>query len=359
MRFSAEKASSAVPARPTLPPNQALAAPGRWPIVGERAPAADPSPWCVSIGGLVSRPVTLSLAELTALDAVTWRVDIHCVTRWSRLDVPFTGVPLPVLLDRAVPERSARFVSFRARSPRSHDTSLPIDAAPDVLVAWSADGAPLPTDHGGPVRTVTRDRYFYKSLKWLTHIEVLAEDRPGYWEREAGYHNEADPWREQRYVSSSLDRRDAARVLADRTIERRTLLSLQAAGLDLRALRARDAVLRHADFRGSRLEGADFAKSNLTNARFSGAALAGASLRQADLEGADFRGADLRGVDFRGASLFGATFAVGSADSAERTPPPAPETRMDRDTRFDAAQVTALNPDEARFIATHARIEPA
>src|SRR5207237_2164781 len=132
------------------------------------------------------------------------------VTRWSKPAVPFVGISLADLLSVCKPQSAARFVRFVSYSGRSHDTSLPLaDAlALETLVAWEADGRPLAADHGGAVRVVVPGRYFYKSLKWLRAIELLEHDRLGFWEREAGYHNEADPWREQRYIAPSLSRLD-------------------------------------------------------------------------------------------------------------------------------------------------------
>src|SRR5262249_54565805 len=145
------------------------------------------------------------------------------VTRWSRPDTAFRGVAVETLLDAAGLHGEPRFVRFA--SGRGHDTSLPLDACRgDVIVALAFEEqgrfAPVPPAHGGPVRSVVFRRYFYKSVKWLRTIEVLGQDRPGFWERTAGYHNEADPWREQRYVVRDMDRvalakRMAARNLAD------------------------------------------------------------------------------------------------------------------------------------------------
>jgi DMSO/TMAO reductase YedYZ molybdopterin-dependent catalytic subunit len=108
-------------------------------------------------------------------------VDLHCVTGWSRLDVAIRGVPLADLLAVAAPKPAARFVRFASASERHHDTSLPLAlAARDVWLVDEIDGAPLPLEHGFPLRTICPARYFYKSLKWLRAIELLAEDRLGY-----------------------------------------------------------------------------------------------------------------------------------------------------------------------------------
>ena len=164
------------------------------------------------IGGLVEVPRVLALTELAALSRVERIVDIHCVTRWSKPAVRFGGVLLADLLSHAPPKPAARFVSFVSRSERSHSTSLVLAHAIslETLIALSCEGQPLAAEHGGPVRVVVPGRYFYKSLKWLAGVELLAEDRLGYWEATAGYHNHADPWQEQRYIAPGLTKQQAA-----------------------------------------------------------------------------------------------------------------------------------------------------
>lgn len=294
----------------TLPPRQQLAAPGKWPVVGERAARESSEPWLVHVCGLVATPMQFTLAEIMSWPAVTRALDIHCVTRWSKLGVSFTGVPLREVILRCVPLPAARFVSFVARSDRDHSTSLPLaDAlAPENLVAWQAEDAPLAPEHGGPLRTVMPGRYFYKSLKWLVRLELLAEDRLGHWEAQAGYHNHADPWREQRYIAPALSRQEAAAVLATRNVSGRDLRGLDASGHNLDDLLAATALLRDARFTGCSLQRANFERANLTNAHFDAADLRQASFLNADVEGASFAGADLRGANFSGASLFGCTF---------------------------------------------------
>jgi DMSO/TMAO reductase YedYZ molybdopterin-dependent catalytic subunit len=333
---------------PPLPPNQQLAAPGKWPVVGEKGPRRDGAPWTITVAGLVEHPRVWTLPELAALPAVERAIDIHCVTRWSRLGARFSGIPLSLLLDAAGPLPEARFVSFVARSERGHSTSLPLaDAlALDTLVALAHEGAPLEEIHGGPVRAIVPGRYFYKSVKWLERVELLPEDRLGYWEAEAGYHNTADPWREQRYIASSLDRRTVAALLESRDFSGRDLLGIDAAGRVLDGLNARAALLRDADFRKASLREADFAGANLSNARLQGADLRRARFHGADLEGADFRGADLQGADLQGASLFGATFCEAEPDAPEPYGP----ARLDPSTRVDDDALSRLSPAQERFV---------
>ena len=299
-----------------LPPGQE--ATEKWPVVGEKAPRPERAPWTLSIEGLVARPFVWSLEELLAMPQTETRMDVHCVTRWSRFDVPFSGVLLATLLAQARPSPEARFLSFVARSERDHTTSLPLNDALglETLVAFRADGQPLEPIHGGPVRTVVPGRYFYKSLKWLTRIDVLAEDRLGYWEAESGYHNGADPWREERFVASGIDRRLAKRLVENRDFEGRDLLGIELGGHDLTGLNARDAKLRDARFSRASLRDADFTGANLSNADFEGADLRGARFVGADLEGARFFAADLRGADLTLASLFGTAFLPPEGDGA-------------------------------------------
>jgi len=296
----------------SLPPNQRLVAPGKWPVVGEKAPRTnDNSPWSLTLCGAVVEARTLSLEALAQLPTVTETLDIHCVTRWSKLAVAFTGVRLADLLALCGgPLPDARFISFVARSDRSHSTSLTLDDAFSLgcLIATHADGVPLEEIHGGPLRVVTPGRYFYKSLKWLERIELLTEDRLGYWEGETGYHNHADPWAEERYIAVSVNPKVLERALASRDFSGLDLRGVDLRGRDLTGLRAVDAKLRDAHFEGALLRGADFTRANLSNAHLDHTDLTSACFRDADVEGAAFDHADLTGTDFTGASLFGTTF---------------------------------------------------
>ncbi len=341
--------------RSPLPPQQQLVAPGKWPVVGERAALTADGLWRVSCCGEVESEQTWSLEQLRDLPQVTRSLDIHCVTRWSRLGVEFSVVPLSTLLELCRPLPSARFVSFVAHSQRGHATSLPLSMLreADVLVAFEADGQPLTAEHGGPVRIVTPGRYFYKSLKWLAQIELLAEDRLGYWEANAGYHNSADPWKEERFLAADLDLQTVRRLLAARDFSGRDLRGVVATGMDLRGLNAIGAQLRDAHFEGADLRDSGFDGANLSGAHLERADLRGATFGQdsngiaADLEGADFRGADLRGARFLGASLFGATF--GPSDPSDSTSIP---VVIDATTVIDGAALTSLEstPAQLRFL---------
>ena len=120
------------------------------------------------------------------------------MTRWTRFDTSFRGVHWSELAKLARPTPAARYVV--AHAEQGFTASVPLEALEDAeaLVAYEADGKPLTPDHGWPLRLVVPGRYFWKSAKWLRGIELTAVDRAGFWER-YGYHNDADPWREQRY----------------------------------------------------------------------------------------------------------------------------------------------------------------
>jgi hypothetical protein len=294
-----------------------------------------------------------SLEQLAELPQVEQPIDIHCVTRWSKFDMPFRGVRLSDLLAASEPRDEAEFLSFLACSERRHTTSLPLTAALELgaIVATHVGDEPLAPEHGGPVRVVAPGKYFYKSIKWLVGVTLLADDRLGFWEGKAGYHNQADPWREQRYVAPNLNRMQVAQAFTKRRFAGMEFLGLEAQGIELPDLDAHGAVLRNADFSRARLAGASFEGANLSNAHFHRADLRNASFRSADVEGADFTAADLRGADFRSASLLGATFCRdgvgGACDSAGQ---PEEGAKIDAATRFDPSALEQLSPSQAAYM---------
>jgi DMSO/TMAO reductase YedYZ molybdopterin-dependent catalytic subunit len=154
--------------------------------------------WNLRIYGLVENELHLNWDDFQQLPQITDISDFHCVTRWSKLDVEWGGVSAQQLLMMAAPKADAKFVTLHSYD--DYTTNLPLEALldDDVIIAHSALGYPLTTAHGGPVRMVVPKRYAWKSAKWLKAIEIHAEDRPGFWE-ERGYHNEADPFLEQRF----------------------------------------------------------------------------------------------------------------------------------------------------------------
>jgi DMSO/TMAO reductase YedYZ molybdopterin-dependent catalytic subunit len=185
------------PAR--LPPGQY--ATDRFPVlhVGDVPRyAEDLSDWDLRLFGLVDEPRTLTFDELRALPSVEETFDIHCVTKWSKFDTRWTGVRLSTLLELVGVQASATHLIEHAEFGYTTNLVLADARRDDVLVAWAFDGEPLEPEHGHPVRLVLPHRYFWKSAKWLRGLELTDSDRPGFWEQN-GYHNDGDPFREQRH----------------------------------------------------------------------------------------------------------------------------------------------------------------
>jgi DMSO/TMAO reductase YedYZ molybdopterin-dependent catalytic subunit len=153
--------------------------------------------WSFEIRGAVSQPVSWSWDELLALPRETPTVDIHCVTQWTKFDTTWTGVSIDRLLAQAGP-LDARFAVAHAAD--GYETNLPLDdlTGGRAWLVWEYEGEPLTPPHGGPARLLVPHLYFWKSAKWVRGLELLTEDRPGYWEVN-GYHDRGDPWQEQRY----------------------------------------------------------------------------------------------------------------------------------------------------------------
>jgi DMSO/TMAO reductase YedYZ molybdopterin-dependent catalytic subunit len=186
------------PAR--LPPGQYLT--DRWPVLhaGDVPDyPADLAGWDFRVWGAVETPLTLTWDELGALPRITVTQDIHCVTRWSRFDATFTGIPWSALRDLAGPRPGARFALAHGEQGFTANVPLAALEREGAMLATHADGEPLTPEHGWPLRLVVPGVYFWKSAKWLRGLELLDRDRPGFWER-YGYHNDADPWQEQRYA---------------------------------------------------------------------------------------------------------------------------------------------------------------
>jgi DMSO/TMAO reductase YedYZ molybdopterin-dependent catalytic subunit len=179
-----------------LPPGQRLLSSLR-PMGGEPGDPR-PSSWRLSVHGAVERPFTLSFAELMAMPQTEQRCDVHCVTGWTVFDARFTGVPIATLAERAGVRPEARHVIIEAAHGYTANVRLEEAIARDSMVVHSYDGEPLAEAHGPPVRALIPQLYFWKSAKWLTGLRFATDDEPGYWETR-GYHNHADPWREERY----------------------------------------------------------------------------------------------------------------------------------------------------------------
>jgi DMSO/TMAO reductase YedYZ molybdopterin-dependent catalytic subunit len=154
--------------------------------------------WDFKVFGHVDRALTFSWDELHELPQKTVTTDIHCVTRWSKLDTTWVGVPVAEVLSRAGVNPEA--THLMAYSDGGYTTNLPLPVAleDDVLLAHTYAGKPLEHDHGAPLRLLVPKRYFWKSAKFLRRLELMDADRMGFWELN-GYHNDADPWREERH----------------------------------------------------------------------------------------------------------------------------------------------------------------
>lgn len=179
------------------PPGQILTR--DWPVLHYGAvPRVNLETWRFRIVGLVEKEVSLTYQEFMSLPRTKVQCDIHCVTHWSRLDNEFEGVRFRDLLSltRAKPE--ARYVLFHAEGGWTTNVPLPDLLRDDVLFASRWNGQDLTPEHGWPLRLVVPHLYFWKSAKWVRGMELLAEDRPGFWERN-GYHMYGDPWQSQRY----------------------------------------------------------------------------------------------------------------------------------------------------------------
>ena len=182
--------------RPRLPPGQRVLKAWK-PMGGE---PGDPSleHFQLKVHGEVEAPYTLGYAELLSLPQTAQEVDVHCVTGWSVLGAKVRGVLLSELAARAKLKPSARHVIFEAAHGYTSNVPLREALGPKVMVARELEGAALPRAHGGPLRALVPELYFWKSAKWLTGVRFVARDEPGYWETR-GYHNHGDPWREERY----------------------------------------------------------------------------------------------------------------------------------------------------------------
>ena len=189
--------TTADPARDRLPPGQTLVK--DWPVLDLGVqPDVSKDRFRLRVEGLVMNRLAFTWDEFCSLPQSEMVVDIHCVTQWSRYDNRFQGVMVRDLMALAQPKDEARFVSMTSYDGYTTNLTLAEFADEDVMLAHSWEGQPLTRQHGGPVRLVLPKLYFWKSPKWLTRIEILREDRPGFWEVR-GYHNHGDPWREERY----------------------------------------------------------------------------------------------------------------------------------------------------------------
>jgi DMSO/TMAO reductase YedYZ molybdopterin-dependent catalytic subunit len=180
-----------------LPPGQYMAR--DFPVLHVGSPPRfDPKTWRFRIFGRVDAPQDLTWETFTALPTKMVKTDIHCVTRWSKFDTTWEGVPFSEIVKLARPQADVKFVVTHGANGYSANVPLAVANDDDVLFAYKYEGAPLEPIHGGPMRMFVPKRYFWKSTKWCDSVEFIVDDRPGFWEVR-GYNNEADPWKEERY----------------------------------------------------------------------------------------------------------------------------------------------------------------
>ena len=180
-----------------LPPGQKQVS--HWPVLDlGLQPDVPTNEWRLTVDGLVANPATLSFEDFLKLPQGESTSDIHCVTQWSRYDNHWKGVASRELIALVKPKDEARHVIFHSHDGYTTNVAFDVFAGDDVVIAHTWEGAPLTREHGGPARVVIPRWYFWKSAKWVKRIEFRRDDQPGFWEVR-GYHNEGDPWKEERY----------------------------------------------------------------------------------------------------------------------------------------------------------------
>ena len=180
-----------------LPPGQSLTL--KWPVLHEGSvPRFDPSRWDFQVTGRVNKPLRLNWDEFTRLPMRQVTADMHCVTRWSRFDVRWEGVPFTEVMKLIDAKPEAKYVMVLAEQGYTANVPLENLMHPTTLFALKHNGEPLPREHGYPVRLVVPELYAWKSVKWVRGLEFMEKDAPGFWEQN-GYHIYGDPFKEQRF----------------------------------------------------------------------------------------------------------------------------------------------------------------
>jgi DMSO/TMAO reductase YedYZ molybdopterin-dependent catalytic subunit len=180
-----------------LPPGQYLTE--QWPVLHYGSvPRVDLATWTFSVNGLVTAPVQLSYQEFRNLPRRTVKADVHCVTRWSMLDSTWEGVPVAEVMKLVELKPEATHVMAHAEQGFSANLSLDDFLRDENMLVDTRNGEPISDEHGWPLRLFVPHLYFWKSAKWLRGLELMAGDRPGFWEQ-YGYHMRGDPWQEERY----------------------------------------------------------------------------------------------------------------------------------------------------------------
>jgi DMSO/TMAO reductase YedYZ molybdopterin-dependent catalytic subunit len=185
------------PAAERLPPGQREVK--NWPVLDLGVqPPIPVEKWRLDVTGLVENPISWSWQDFVGHAQAKITSDIHCVTAWSRFDNHWEGVSTKHLLELVKPKPQAKFVIQHSYDGYMTNVALEDFAGDDVLLASKWEGKPISREHGGPVRLVLPKLYFWKSAKWLTKLEFVEIDKPGFWEVR-GYNNHGDPWLEERY----------------------------------------------------------------------------------------------------------------------------------------------------------------
>lgn len=182
--------------RSRVPPGQFLTK--KFPVLTYGStPKVDIERWRLRVFGLVEREIELNWDQFSRLEWQTINADFHCVTQWSFLDNVWQGVAFSTVVALARPTPDAKFVMVHCHG--GYTTNLPLEVAVEEgLLAHKHNGQPLGESHGWPLRLVVPSRYGWKSAKWVTGIELIAADAPGFWEQR-GYSNNGDPWKEERF----------------------------------------------------------------------------------------------------------------------------------------------------------------
>jgi DMSO/TMAO reductase YedYZ molybdopterin-dependent catalytic subunit len=181
-----------------LPPGQSLTR--KFPVLHYGSvPHVNLATWTLRAFGLVAEERTWTWEEFQKLPTTQITCDIHCVTRWSMFDATWEGVLFRDFVALVGVRPEAKFVIAHCEHGFTTNTPLEVMMGDNVLLASKYDGKPLDPEHGYPLRTLVPPLYFWKSAKWVRGIEFADEDRLGFWEQ-AGYHNDADPWKEQRFA---------------------------------------------------------------------------------------------------------------------------------------------------------------
>jgi DMSO/TMAO reductase YedYZ molybdopterin-dependent catalytic subunit len=183
--------------RPRLPPGQRIIEKLR-PMGGDEGPG-DVKSWRLRVHGLVKTPLELDYPALLKLPQVEKQADVHCVTGWTVTDAVWKGVQIALLAEKAGIKSEVRHVILEAAHGFTANVPLAEATADHALITYRLNGRPFAIQHGAPVRGLIPDLYFWKSSKWITGLKFVKDDEPGYWEVR-GYHNHADPWKEERYA---------------------------------------------------------------------------------------------------------------------------------------------------------------